>query len=558
MSVDLRTEINDADGSSGHWATDGGFSPQATTRAGEFYEGTGGIATRFTNTAASLYAVNDTAGSTFSIDFSDVTVYVLVKNNLVDTYANGGAQVVLHDGTDRIGYDVAGLDAPGMPLEPYYNSFKLDCSESAATPGGHHVFAGSEANLTYTAITGVGYGALHLAKAQGNVFNTWSDRVTYIANGSYALRINGGTVGTPETMADVQGDDETNGWGVVNNPLGSQYGFFAPTEWGEPAANADVYFSATNEQWYWIGDNQGGRAVGATHFPFRVVGNATDTISFVLDNVVIVNTGTRAQFDMSDADVDTLDLTAVSFTDLGAITFPADATGKVGASLIFNNCDQVYFEDFILDIATFNGSNDALGAVLWDENSDPSNQDNLTFNSDGTGHAIHVDLTGDGPGAGGEFTFNISGYTVSGYETTSGGSTGNTVFLVDNNNDNDVTINVTDGSGTFSYEKAAGYTGTVTVNQTVTVTITVVDTAGDPIEGAAVFLEETPGGTDVISYDLTDVNGEVSVSYTGTTPQAVTGFVRKGTKSPVYKASPINDTISSTGLNAVITLVSDE
>jgi hypothetical protein len=141
------------------------------------------------------------------------------------------------------------------------------------------------------------------------------------------------------------------------------------------------------------------------------------------------------------------------------------------------------------------------------------------------------------------------------------------VFYINNPSDGDITINVTNtqainpqagGTGeTISYELAAGTTSTVSIVQSVTVTITAQDVDGNPIEGAKVFLETT-GGTDIIPYGVTNASGQVTTSYTGSTPQAVTGYVRKGTSSPLYKSANINDTISATGLSAVITLVSDE
>lgn len=547
MSSDLRTELNDCDATTG-WVGDG-TTPSADSTAGFFYEGSAAISTQHSNVAEHAYTTEDSLNTgTFSIDFSDVTMYSIVKDNLLQTAANGGIQLVIGDGTDRVGFGVGGNDDPGMPLDVFWNTYKLDVTERANAPY-NNVYAGVLANLTVTAITQVGVGTVHLAKAQGNVDNIKIDAIKYVANGSYALRINGGTSGTPETTADVEGDSVTNGWGMVSNPAGAAYTFFAPTEWGEPAANADAYFAATDEQWTLYGG-----AVGATHFPFRVVGNATDTIDWKLTRVVITNVGTRAEFDLSDANVDVMQLDTCVFNELGAITMPVqDATNKFADDCIFNNCAQAYLSTLDMDGGTFNGTTDALGAILWDANANPSNQDNLAFNSDGTGHAIEISLN-----TASLTTFNISGYEVSGYETANDGSTGNTVFLVDNALDGDVTINITGGVGTFSYERAAGYTGTVTINQTVNVTITVVDQNGDAIEGAAVFLEEDPGGTDIISYDLTNVSGQVSATFAGSTPQAVTGFVRKGTSSPVYKSANINDTIGASGLSATITLVLDE
>ncbi len=89
-------------------------------------------------------------------------------------------------------------------------------------------------------------------------------------------------------------------------------------------------------------------------------------------------------------------------------------------------------------------------------------------------------------------------------------------------------------------------------------TITVQDQAGNPIQNAKVFLELVSDGTDVISYGITNGSGQVTTSFSGATPADVTGYVSKGTSSPVYKRANINDTISSTGLSATITMSPDE
>lgn len=555
MSTDNRTQLNDCEDDAQTFATTGAQLGTNSTLAGNIYEGSASVQVQHSNVYDDTYTSGDSAGATFNLDLSDSTVWIVVKDNGLDVAANAGAEIVLGDGTDRIGYTAGGSDAVGLPLAEQFLGFKIDVSQALAAPGtadvDHHVFAGSEANLDQTQVTIVGYGGLHNAKAQGNVANVYFDGIYYLSNSSYALTINGGTSGTPETMADVAGDDITNGWGIVSNPIADAYYIFANTEWGDSGAT-DSYFEATDEQWYLLGDNGGGRPLGAGNHFYRTLAG-TGTNSFVLTRVSMVSTGEPGSLDLSAA-FETMELNACVFSNLGAITMPAaGGTSRLANDCIFNNCGQTYLSTLVCDALVFNGTTNALGAVLWDASSDEEAQDNLSFNSDGTGHAIEISLN-----TASLTTFNISGYSVSGYETANDGSTGNTVFLVDNALDGDVTINVTGGAGTFSYERAAGYTGTVTINQTVTVTITVVDEAGDPIQGAKVFLEEDPGGTDVISYDLTNASGIVTASYTGSTPQAVTGFVRKGTNIPVYKAVPINDTISGTGLSATITMVSDE
>lgn len=176
---------------------------------------------------------------------------------------------------------------------------------------------------------------------------------------------------------------------------------------------------------------------------------------------------------------------------------------------------------------------------------------NTEFVQSGVGHAIEIDTPG---------TYNLQDITFTGYGGTPGTnltpSSGANDAAVFNNSGGAVTINVNGAGNQPSVRNAAS--STTTVNQTVTVTIKVVDTLGTPIQHAKVFLEEDPGGTDIISYGITDVNGEVSTSYGGSTPQAVTGFVRKGSVSPVYKASPISASISATGLSQTVVLVSDE
>ncbi len=488
MSVDNRTEIHDCDSSTG-WQGDG--SPNATSLAGQFYEGTGSVQGQHSDADEESYSNDDSAGSAFSLNLTDATVYFMLKDNLNNTYANGGIQLVIQETTsDRVGYDIGGSDAPGVDIGKGFRTLKGDCNVLNNSAGGHTVYTGSEANIAFTAIDGVGYGSLHNAKAQGNVANWWFDRSTYIANGSYALTINGGTSGTPETMADVRADDLTNGWGMIGNPLGSQYVFAAPTEWGNSSATADVYFEATDEQWFWVGDNQGGRAVGATHFPMRIVGNATDTIDIKWTRVVIVNTGQRSEFTAGDANVNVMQFVGVTFDQVGDITYTTQSAGnRFANACIYNNCGQLYFNTMDMDGATVNGSTNADGALLWDANSNEANQDNIRFNSDGTGHAIHINI--DTASAS---TFNIDGYIFDGFAGQDG-TAGNRVFLITNPSDGDITINVSNsqilnqvGTGNgYSYELATGTTSSVTINNNITLTFTPLISGSD----VSVFLAGT-------------------------------------------------------------------
>lgn len=394
MSTDNRTIINDCDANTG-WS--GSDSATVTTLAGLFFENTASLSTQFSNVQEDMSTTEDSVGNTtFSLDWSDSTLYMLLKDNLMADFATMGVQMIIGDATpDTIGYRVGGIDARGVPLGLGFATYRLDVSVIVTTPGTDGVdfqtVAGTEANLDQTACTHIGYGGEHASKAQGAIDNAFMDCFRYIANDSYALTINGGTSGTPETMDDVFGDDVTNGWGMIGNPLGTQYLFAAPTEWGDPpSATANSYFTADGEQWYWIGDNAGGHALGATHFPMRLAGNSTGTNSWVINGVVVVNTGTRAEFDMSDAEMDIVEVDGASFIGVGTIELPSSGgTSRFTTNTIFSDCDQITNNGADMDGCSVLLSIVAadVGALLYNEASDPDGTlDNLTISSGAAAH----------------------------------------------------------------------------------------------------------------------------------------------------------------------------
>ena len=513
MSVDNRTVINDCEANTG-WLGDDTANPISDT--GQFYEGSGGLSTQLSNSDEHMYTTEDSVNTgTFSLDWSDSTLYLLVKDNLVQTAASGGVQFVIGDGTDRIGYDVGGNDAAGLPLPTFFNSYKLDVSVVVTTPGSFTTFAGSEANMTHTACTQIGYGTIHLAKAVGSIDNVFMDCFRYIANGSYALTINGGTSGTPETMADVAGDDVTNGWGLVSNPVGDLYYFFGPTEWGEDAAAADHYFDADGEQWFWLGDNGGGHAVGATHFPFRVIGNATDTGSFVIANTSIVNTGTGAEFDCSSADVNTLEIDTCSMTGLASFSAPTSGgTSRFCTDTTFTSCGQITHNGASMNGCSILSSTVAAdeGALLYDLNVDPDGEmDGMTFTMGANNH--HAIRFGTNVPA----TMTLRNCTFNGFSSSD--DVDGSVFRFDDTSGS-ITLNLVGCStdGAFSVDDAAGVTVTVVINP-VTTLINIKDENGNNEQDVRVYLEAA------------DATGDLPYQ------QSITSITRSGTTATVTFAA---------------------
>ena len=340
MSTDNRVELNDCEGTTG-WS--GSDSVTVNNDAGQFFQGSNSLSTQLTNADEQMNTTQETVGdTTFSVDMSDVTIYMIIKCNLQLAFSGGGIQFVLGDGTRLTGYDIGGVDAPGMPLSSYFFSLRLDISVVVATPGTFTDYAGAEVDLVQTAITQIGYGGQLAAKAVGPVDNVFMDMFKYMANDSYALTINGGTAGAPETMTDVVGDDVAAGWAMESNPFGDEYLFGAPTEWGNVSTIAEHAFTADGQQWFWFGDNGGGHAIGPTHFPFRLISNSTDTGSWIVTNTVIVNIGTRAQFLMDNADFNTIEMDGCSLSGMGTIALPsAGGTSRFTINSIFSDCEQL-------------------------------------------------------------------------------------------------------------------------------------------------------------------------------------------------------------------------
>lgn len=479
MSTDNRTEINDCEAVTG-WV--GSDAVTVTTLAGQFFEGASSLSTQLTNADEQMHTVEDSLNTgTYSLDWSDSTLYMLIKDNIQQDAASGGIQFVIGDGTDLIGYDIGGRDAPGMPLSLYFFAMKLDVSVIVATPGTFTNFTGTEANLAQTTCTQIGYGSIHAAKAQGPVDNVFMDNFRFIANDSYALTVNGGTTGTPETVTDLVGDDIAGGWGMVSNPFGSVYLFFAPTEWGNTSTVAEHAFTATDQQWFMYGNNGGGHAVGVTHFPMRFISNATDTGEIKLTNILITNLGTRAEWLMDDADFNTIELETCSFVGAATIGLPSSGgTSRFVKNTTFDDCDAVTHNGADTDGCVFKSTNVAANssAMIYNEAADPDGEtDNMSFTMGATlTHAVEF-------GTSSPLTMTLRNWTCTGYNA-SNAQNDSTFHIL--RTSGTVTINLVGFTGNSSFRTAGA---TVLIVSTVSVNVNVTDSGGTAIQDAQVYIQ---------------------------------------------------------------------
>lgn len=522
MSTDNRTTLNDCSAVTG-WTGDDAVV--VTTDTGNFYEGSSALSTQLSNADEHMFTTS--IGGTR--DLSDATCWMLIKDNLGDTKANGGVKYVLSDGTDVIGYEIGGNDDTGLQLSIFYNSYRLDVSNSAAFTA--HAFAGSEAALGKTVITGVGYGALHLAKAVGSVDNLFMDRFSFVVNGNAALTINGGTSGTPETLADVAADDITNGWGLVANPQGNLFNIFCATEWGD-SGTASSYFDQSDSQIFMNGND-----LSAGNFDQALIANTTGTNLFKLDNCIIVGIGAVANWDFSSVNVNTMEITNSQFVDAGTILFPVTGgTSRLCTGTGFINCGQVTVSTMTFTGNSFVGTTDANGAILL-----ATSLTDCAFTSDGTGHAIYITTPG---------TYTLTDVFFTGY-----GATATTDAVIYNNSGGLVTINVT-GGDTPTYRNGAS--ATTTVNVSVTVSITVVDRNNAAIQNVQTSVHLLSDDSEVMNAD-TNASGIATTSFSGVTPADCYIRVRKSsTGFTKYRSNSTTGTIASgTGLATTIVMQTD-
>lgn len=200
------------------------------------------------------------------------------------------------------------------------------------------------------------------------------------------------------------------------------------------------------------------------------------------------------------------------------------------------------------------GSNDAVGCTFDSttgayavKTTTLDRLDDCTFVSDGTGYAIDLGTISSSV----SMTWNC---TATGYAPTDG-STGNEVVLVNVASGQTLTIN-DEGAGLSVHNTGPGTVNII--SGAVTVRVTATQTDGTPIAGARCLLKRVSDDSTVIT-GLTDAQGVIEdTAYTYVGDEAVTGWVRSSTNSPLYKQGILGGTITDVGYNATAILIRDE
>lgn len=407
---------------------------------------------------------------------------------------------------NRVAYAVGGSDNFGFTFLGWSN-FRLN---TAALPSNFRTITGDEAEMSPDIAVDAGYGGNFPGKAAGNADNVKFDVIRYCPNATRALDVAGGTTGARGTFQEVVTDDENtnNAWGILRLMItGSKaYQCNFGIEIGDPGT-ADSFFDDSDFQLFINGSiADAGASIAAGSMDFDFVGNSSTSTNLInFDNFFIQSIGAVSNWDATDVNIDELKWTNGQFVDMGSFVFQAQDVGqKFLADIIFVNCGQISPDSMDMDRITINGSSDATGAMLLNEDQDGTSAlTDLTFTSDGSGYGIRMRPTGAGP-----FVFNFDNFQNSGYGAD---DTADAFIDVDPvTTGANITINLQNGSGTVTVDDT-GHAGTLTINNAQTVTV------GGVTEGAAVKVvaNETVGSIttgDIIFELLADINGETELT----------------------------------------------
>lgn len=454
--VDNRLILNEADSVTGWTATDG---PTLFTSAPNPIESTGCLAMQVSNNIQDAYTTitsdNFTSGS--------LSIWMLDRAEF-DTTANVGIGIQVGDGTNRIAYAVGGSDGTAFrhdtgPVK--WACFILDLGKK---PTNFATLAGSEASLNEAAITQVGVYYSTIVKSVGGADNCFWDIIRW-ADPGVGIEVYGGTVGTPEGLSTLAAADRSTGnqqaYGVIRELATGVYGVQGNINLGDNTSTNDTYINISGET---IAFENRDLSAG-NYYRFTVNGNGTGITDINADDSVFtVSAGANAQvnWSSSNATADSRNCVWSGF-DRGVII---GGTGSVWTGNSFQGCGQVESAGASLANSAFveyTGS-ESSSALFWNTTEDTNGRlDGCSFTSASDGVATHAI----------EFNTSMTNTSITlvdidfnGYSTSN--NQGNSVLNVLATTGT-LTINVSGGSGTVSYDTAGA---TVSIVNAVNVTFT--------------------------------------------------------------------------------------
>lgn len=544
------------------------------------------------------------AGTTTITSGDCVLIWIKQNNrNLMNTVANGGAQVCMGSGTNAFDqFYVDGNDSDGSALAGW-RTYAVD---PTATPSNT---TGSPGAYTY-------FGAQWNIQGSGSLKGA-PNGIDVIRHGRELTCVDGDVGNGYATFDGAATFDSatTRAWGLLT-PAAGGYQFHGAFVMGTTGTSVD--FRDSNRSIIILEDPF--VPAGFNEFEIR---NASSNVEWT--NILFTALGTTSP-GIFTLDVGTFTADACQFTGVGTTTFSSTGTAT---NCIWNDTDQITAPGADLtgsQIIAYNGAANT-SSLVWDANLDPDGElDDVVFNSTDSTNAVHAIEFGDTVPA----TMTLRGCTFTGFNAadtqndstfhfkdTTGTITLNLVNCTGNASyrSDGATINIvqdpvtttvkaietdgtelqnvlvlleaSDGTGDLPYQDSVSITqsaGTATVTHTghglstnqyvvirgalpqgyskrAQITVTDANTYTYSVSsGLSSPATGTPVSTGALVYGFTDVNGEVSDTRTLSNDQPVSGWARLGTTpGSLYKTALLSGTVSNTaGASFTALMISDE
>ncbi len=358
-----------------------------------------------------------------------VYVWVLANGSMEDIAGTGlnlapGIQMVLGDGTDAIGYGLAGSDATGFRHEvgPVgWQCLCMDTTNLADAFTEQHNGAGSP---SLAALTEFGGAFSTVSKALGGTINCFVDIVRY---GNQGLVITLGTTGTPGFTLEIADFDRdptnTRAFGIIRELANNNFESQGAIAWGGIGTDTTVTIFRDQDGSINWRELTGGIATGIyklvitegtgsgheTEFKLGLLVGSGDTRSGANGFSLIGTVLTPWEFDASDVDVQRVLLyggTMSWATD--GVTFSDDATNAANhdiAGWTFANCAQILLNRVPCRATVFSAYAGVNAALLWNANIDIKNC-NFNGNTDGTNDPAGIEHT-----VAGSFSYSGMGFS---------------------------------------------------------------------------------------------------------------------------------------------------
>jgi hypothetical protein len=439
------------------------------------WEGTAAYGTKASATTVEFYTTSLTSGPyNFSSGGGQAGYHIILwSNTKTPINATTGLTIIVGNGTSRGKWNVigSGVYSGGWQSRVVNTARAFDTISAGSWTTG-----GNPGQLTN--ITQMGGGFTTTTSIMGSFNNVQIDQFTV----GLGLRVDAGTVGTPNTFNTVKvADEDGTLWGWWSLSDGSYLGkgklYIGPATGSATSVFNDSAFKVTFSD----------ELVASDFYEIATRGAGTD-VTWTLGSISTANTANRWGL--------TVDSTTNSFSDTNSVwnggrVLTLNANSTLTGTTIIDTTSMVQNSATLDSITVIDANTSSGTAFLTCDDLSSLTDCEFEFSA---GHAIELTSAH----AASPSTHNLDGLKFTGSFGGTPGSnlsanSGSNDAMIYNNSGKALIINVINGGDTPSVRNGAG--ATTTVNNTVTLTVTVRNEQGVAVQGARVAIFDYTGQT---------------------------------------------------------------